>query len=121
MENLSLKFTRTDLPQFMNLLTEIVRVTEWTREEYFHRLNLSSLGKKLFVKWYTLLHSRPNSKTISLRVNVNEFESLKVAYSRNKDHFSNGNFDYYNIILSEAYAQMDRQVVNLYSSKNFLP
>lgn len=101
MINLTLKIKPAEVKEYAVLIKTGISALQG--DEYVHYYNLRHLLKKFFDKQFTINHSRA---AVSIRVNINEYESLKYISPVVEAH------PYYNALYISAVEQLEKQVNN---------
>lgn len=109
MINFSIKLSNSQSIDFTKLITEIFKITPGLlfHDDYFHYYNIQSLWKKLFDKQFK---GFVNNNTI--KININEFESLKYIIDVHRLTRGPSILGYYEILLLKVIGDIDKQVLS---------
>jgi len=99
MINLKLKVKPTEVKEYGFIIRTGLDVLE--ANDYLHYYNLRSLLKRFIDRQFSM---NPTAKQVTVRVNINEYESLKYISTAITGH------PYYNALYISAVNQLDRQI-----------
>lgn len=113
MINLNLQLKQSEVTEFYKLVECIFNNTYKLLEacEYYHYYNVRSLVKKIIDKKFNSVTSY--RKKIGIKININEFESLKFMYSLNPNILELPETLYYKVFLLDIMANFDKKIKNL--------
>lgn len=117
MINLTIKRKKFEIVEIANVITQLFEKvkTQLSADDYLHFYNVRNLCKKLIDKTFSFYANRSGSATI--KINVNEFESLLRFSELSKGIIL---FDpYYSSILANLINELDRQRIQLSHPSNF--
>lgn len=116
---LKIKVKQYQVTEFANVITYFIKSNDILQaDQYFHFFNLKSLFKRLLDKQFNF---QPiPSKITTIKININEFETVKFMYSLLSEEFKTEKMNYYDILLTEILGNLDKQSKNLNSFNFFL-
>jgi hypothetical protein len=118
MENLTIRLKLHEVGEFGNAILSISRGARKTITEktYFHFYNLRSLHAKICIKYLSAI--RDQKKKVTLKININEYESFCYYLQTCLDRRIG--FDaYYLALITTINGSLDRQRKVLSHTSNF--
>lgn len=119
MLNLTLKLNRHDLKTLNEILPVMFDHVQpiLTVQDWLHYFNFRALSKKVFDKNFSVQWKK--TKSVTLAININEFNSLTGIKNACNALLAQENYLYYKILLEQIIGTLDKQTVELMSADGF--
>jgi hypothetical protein len=82
-------------------------------EDIYHYHNMISLRKRILDKHYLIAGKK--SKPVKLKININEYATIRYVYNIERNKFISGNMIFFKILIENILNQCDKL------SKNYIP